>query len=271
VYERSIRSAIDGLFDSLWFPGTSVPVGSFGRGKLLSDSRWRGTDSEGRRVLITQAPRPRVGPPELERGLRLYAPGVARLRYVGRGIDESTMCVEDEPDGAPLVAQVGRHTVVGAARIGAAVAGAMSSVHHRGVVLGAVGLDTVYQHAPTARVGFAPRFPLLWQLCDGPCSGRSWPSQMACESPEVAAGRPPVMASDVYSLALLVAWLVDPALAGGPPLEGSLAQQWMQILAGEPPRVAPRLAQAFGPALSRDPAARPSVDALLAGLNATPT
>jgi hypothetical protein len=259
------------LFGALSFLAPAVSASSFTRGAQLSDDRWRGTDGDGRRVLITEAPRSRSSPAELERRLRLHGPGIARLRYVGPGAGSGTLCVEDEPDGAPLATQVGRHSVVRAARIGAAVAGALSDIHRRGVVLGAVGLDTVYQDAPTARVGFAPRFPLLWQLCDGPCTGRAWPTQLACESPEVAAGRPPVMASDVYSLALLVAWLVDPTVAGGPPLEGSLAQQWMRILAGEPPRVAPRLAKAFGTALARDPAARPTAHELLRGLCATPT
>jgi hypothetical protein len=237
----------------------------FARQDELGERRWRGTDRSGRRVLITAGQRLKCGGSKAEPALKLEAPGVSALRYLGPG-DEyewGTLCVEDEPPGAPLTArQLGARDAAG---VGAAIADVVAGAHERGLVLGGVRPEAVYLAGPRGarpRVALAPRFLPFWRSCRDPETGLGWPLRFACESPEVCVGKAATAASDVFSLALLVAWLVDVREAGGPPLEGFVAKQWYRLATGGAPHVAPMLAPVLAPALARTPAQRPTAATL---------
>jgi hypothetical protein len=234
----------------------------FARQDELGERRWRGTDRNGKRVLITAGQRLRS---KAKPALELEAPGVSALRYLGPG-DEyewGTVCVEDEPPGAPLTArQLGARDAAG---VGAAIADVVAGAHDRGLVLGGVRPEAVYLAGPRGarpRVALAPRFLPFWRSCRDPDTGLGWPLRFACESPEVCVGKAATAASDVFSLALLVAWLVDVHEAGGPPLEGFVAKQWYRLATGGAPHVAPLLAPVLRPALARTPAQRPTAATL---------
>jgi hypothetical protein len=233
----------------------------------LSDRRWRGRDAGGRAVLVAEAPPLRHDVAVVEAMLRMDVPGITALRYLGPGLESGAMCIEDEPAGTPLTRLVGTLGVRDAARVGAALAAVVARAHARGIVLGGIRLETTGWSADDQTCEIAPRFVPFWRSCAEPSSGRGWPEQLACESPEVSAGRQATLPSDVYSVALATAWLVHPSAAGGPPLDGVLQMQWMQILSGEP-RIAPALTAALRPALVRAPEMRCSIselrDALLA-------
>lgn len=233
----------------------------YARGAELGERRWRGTDRTGKRVLITAGQRLKCGGSKAEPALKLDAPGVSALRYLGPG-DEyewGTLCVEDEPPGAALTAQ--QLESRDAARIGAAIADVVAGAHARGLVLGGIRPEAVYLAGPRGarpRVALAPRFLPFWRSCRDPDSGLHWPLRFACESPEVCVGKPATEASDVFSTALLVAWLVDVREAGAPPLEGFVAKQWYRLATGGAPHIAPALAPVIAPALARAPSQRPS-------------
>jgi hypothetical protein len=258
---RGLALTIAGMGSEVLDPG------AVGQREPLSDRRWRGRDPDGRAVLVAEGPPLRHEVSAIEAMLRMDVPGVTALRYVGAGIESGAMCIEDEPAGTPLIGLVGTLGVREAARVGAALAAVVARAHARGIVLGGIRLETTGWIADGAVCEIAPRFIPFWRSCAEPSSGRGWPEQLACESPEVSSGRQAVLPSDVYSVALATAWLVDPSAAGGPPLEGVLQMQWMQILSGEP-HIAPALVAALRPALVRAPEARCSIAELRDNLDA---
>jgi len=229
--------------------------------------RYEGVETAtGQRVLVTTGTRLAVDAEELAAALRLDCPGVSRLRYVGTiatGFGTFAACVEDHPAGAPLTVGMGDTAPKAAAELGAGLAAIVGEAHARGLVLGGISPHFVYgdYREMPATYAIAPRCLPFLRACAPRSSGLPFPIDYVCDAPEALAALPTTTASDVFSLALTIAWLVY-KLEGKPPVDGDVMVQMRSIVMGEVPTVAWPLATALTPALARSPGQRPTIGAL---------
>ncbi|MFG1696185.1 protein kinase [Nonomuraea sp. NPDC049309] len=193
--------------------------------------------------------------------------GVVPVLEVGATGDGRPYVVTPPHDGPTLAERPGRDRPMPldrAAALVAAVARAVAATHAAGGVHGRVTPENVVlpgNAAPGAPAGSGVKltgFALSALMSIAELPGGTPPSVHA--SPEELEGRPPMPASDVYTLASVAYEL----LTGRPPfpLDGNVAKFALAVLTEAPPAlpasVPEDLATALTRALSKDPAARPT-------------
>jgi eukaryotic-like serine/threonine-protein kinase len=262
-----------------------LPVGAtLNRGAYQISERLRGTRDRGMyrarsaldlgqgSFLVTLGTRQSRPHAELADALALPAPKVAALRFVGPlegdlpGSHDAL--VEDEPAGQPLSVRQppGRGQL---AAIGIELCGVLEALHAGGQLLGGVHPEQVYVQPGGGDAlvlsGVAPRAERFLDTAVPPDHGVPSMFDDLYASPEAMNLEPLTPASDVFSLACLLAHLA----AGQHPFEGDdLGRQALAIARGR--RRAFRGGAALKPvleaALVAEPGRRPTVVALAAGL-----
>lgn len=211
------------------------------------------------RVLVT------MGPPQQERhdGLRSrlatqiagVTPLLAIETIVGEGVPYDVL-VEAEPDGAP-VTFARPSDALGVSR---GLARCVANAHASGIVLGGIRPELVYASGD-AFSGLAPRAEPFLSGARPRSYGVPPCFHEVYASPEALALAPTTTASDVFSLAATIVYLLD----GRPPFEGAALHERMSAALHGRTRAlalpAPILA-----ALAPTPSQRPDADALVAAL-----
>ncbi len=212
--------------------------------------------------LLTTAPKQQSTIDALYRRFTSAAPGVADLRYIGpleTSYARYDGLIEDEPAGGPL-----RGRAIDAATACSIVAEACDAVaraHATGFVLGGLRPELVYVDDAAHVTGLAPRCEPFLMTATPPCSGVPHCFDYVYMAPEMLALSPPTAASDVFSLAAILAELV----AGEHPFAGDDPMQQLIAVGGNrrrPWRGPEHLRAVIDRGLDPDPGRRPAVDEL---------
>jgi serine/threonine protein kinase len=198
----------------------------------------------------------------LYRQLAFEVEGVSPLLLIERLGDPAVgildLMVEAAPEGSPLSAVALPLALAAASRIVGEVAAVLARLHARGDALGTLHAEQVFiddELRPTGLVPRARRF--LATAAVGDVRRRPL-SRDVYHAPEVLAGAPATPASDVFSLAAILAHLVsgEPAFPGDSEPAQSLAiacdrrRPWRGPASIEAP---------IAEALAAQPAARPTL------------
>ncbi|MBX3472415.1 MAG: serine/threonine protein kinase [Planctomycetes bacterium] len=207
---------------------------------------------------------------EAELAARLVHPGIVRVHDIGAAGGLSYIAM-DLIEGAPLSARVGRLAPLEAARLVAQVARAVAHAHAHGVVHRDLKPDNVLVRPDGAALvtdfGVARAEGSDALTRTGALVGT--PTYLA---PEQAAGRPASAASDVHALGAML----FEAITGDPPFVRDDLGALLAAIADETPRppsarashVPAALDRLTLAALAKRPEARPTAEALAAGLEA---
>ncbi|MCO5168386.1 MAG: protein kinase [Planctomycetes bacterium] len=207
---------------------------------------------------------------EAELAARLAHPGIVRVHDVGEAGGRSYIAM-DLIEGEPLSARVGRLAPLDAARLVAQVARAVAHAHAHGVVHRDLKPDNVLVRPDGTAVvtdfGVARAEGSDALTRTGALVGT--PTYLA---PEQVTGAPATAASDVHALGAVL----HEAITGAPPFVRDDLGALLAAIADEAPRPPSRTAQHVPGALDRlvlaalakDPARRPTAEALAAGLEA---
>lgn len=239
-------------------------------------ARLRGylADDPQQRRLVTLAGRLMAPVEPLRRALAMEIEGIAALEFLGpvdRPDDyawRGACMVEVEPRGRPAneLAPIGERD---AAALGVQIAAVVARAHAAGQLVRGIRPELVYVDAGiggvSRLVALVPRAPLL---LDGARPASHGPPLMAhiYRAPEDQLGRAPEPRSDVFALCATLFALVT----GHHPFGDRPGEQLDNLTAGSMRHYpgSPALGGVLMAALSRDPARRPDLARLVAGLRA---
>lgn len=204
-------------------------------------------------LLITLTQRHEAPIARLREELALDTTGIAPIAWLGDGpvdgIPYDDVLVELLPRGARLAARPMPESEV--RMLGAACADVLARV---GRWIGGICPETLYVDADGRFATLAPRGPRFIASAPQQMRGlRSYP--IPYEAPEVLAlGRPPTVASDVFSLCATLVTLVT----GNHPFGRELGEIMARVLAHIPDRLPGALGDVLARGLDADPARRPT-------------
>lgn len=210
-------------------------------------------------LLITLTQRHEASIARLREELALDTPGIAPIAWLGNGpsdgIPYDDVLVELLPRGARLAARPLPESE--ARMLGAACADVLARA---GRWIGGICPETLYVDADGGFATLAPRGPRFIASAPQHMRGlRSYP--VPYEAPEVLAlGRPPTVASDVFSLCATLVTLVT----GKHPFGKELGEIMARVLAHAPDRLPGALGDVLARGLDADPARRPTAAQLAA-------